>query len=439
MRLNREVLCFPARLDFFCSCGTIKAKVMRKYLLFLTLIFAMLVFSGCSLLPTMSGNKSTVTTPQTKKGSIWKSVDGGATFEPKIALEAIPPENNNQKRATPAKEITTADILAISFNPNDSNVIYAGTKNDGIFKTSNGGDTWTAIKFPPQKIYSFTMDRKDPDKRMFASGALYNIGKIFRTDDGGDNWKEVYSEPGAGTLVTSMSQHNVDTNVIFAGTSGGTVIKSTDGGQTWKNIGQTIDGPVTEIPFDATKKLSVYALSYKKKVYYSSNGGEIWIDWEEKKKEELKTLEDRESELRREKRMGEADSLKNQIEALKKRMQEEKMPQSIISLTASPFVSGVVYAGTQQGTLYRSLDYGKYWKQVNIIESASKFPIRMVATSYANQNELSFVSGTAFYKSLNDGATWAVTQLNVDRPVSVISYNPKDSNMIYLGLSADSQ
>lgn len=412
---------------------------MRKYLLFLTLILATLVFSSCSPFPSIGGNKSNITTPQTKKGSIWKSVDGGASFEPKITLEAPSPENNDKKGTTGTKEITTADILAISFNPNDSNIIYAGTKNDGIFKTSNGGDTWEAIKFPPQKIYSFSMDRKDPDKRMFASGSSYNIGKIFRTDDGGDNWREVYSEPGTGTLVTSMSQHSIDTNVIFAGTSGGTVIKSTDGGQTWRNIGQQIDGPVTEIPFDATKKLSVYALSYKKKVYYSSNGGEVWIDWEEKKKEELKALEDRERELRRKNNSGEADKLKNQIEALKKKMQEEKMPQNIVSLTASPFVSGVVYAGTQNGTLYHSLDYGKYWKQVNIIESASKFPIRMVATSYANKNELSFISGTAFYKSLNDGATWAVTQLNVDRSVSVISYNPKDSNMIYLGLSENSQ
>lgn len=399
-------------------------------------LMGVLVLSGCSLTLPFGSKKQS---PQVKQGSIWKSVDGGASFEPKITLELPPIEDSGEsdKKKEPVKppQITATDVLAITFHPNDSNIIYIGTVNDGILKTINGGETWKQIKFPPQKIDSFTLDRNDPDKRMFASGVLYGTGKIFRTDDGGANWKEAYSEPGAGTLVTSMSQHSRDTNVIFAGTSGGTVIKSTDGGETWKNIGEKIDGPVTELPFDATLKFSVYALSYNRNIRYSEDGGKKWIDWEEVKKKEVEDLARKERELRAEKRVAEADRLKKTIEALRKRNVEEKTPNNIISLMASQFISGTVYAGIQRGELYKSIDYGKYWKKINIIESASAFPIRMVAISHANKNELSFIAGKAFYKSLNGGESWAVVQLNVDRLVSVISYDPKDSNIIYLGIS----
>ena len=404
---------------------------MKKSIILCIALVGMLILSGCSFGPFKSKEKS----PLVKQGSIWKSGDGGSSFEPKITLEAPPAEENTDEDVVVPAEIISADILDITFHPDNSSVIYTGTVNDGIFKTVNGGETWKHIDFPPQKIYSFTLDRNDPDNRMFASGVLYGTGKIFRTEDGGANWKEAYSEPGSSTTVTSLSQHNSDTNVIFAGTSEGTVIKSTDAGQTWKNIGQKIDGPVTAMPFDAEKSFSLYALLFKKKVYYSEDGGENWIDWEEKKKEEMKELLDRESKLRKDERTDEADKLKKTIDAIKKRNEEEKMPGRIVSVTTSPFISGTVYAGTQDGRLYESLDYGKYWNEVNIIESANAFPIRMVTVSYSNKNEISFISGRAFYKSLNGGESWAVVHLNVDRPVSVISYDPNDSNVIYLGLS----
>jgi len=414
---------------------------MAKKIFILVILTGVVFFSGCSI-SSLMGKKKPATPPQVKKGSIWKSVDGGTTFAPKITLEAPPvttdvAANEKEKAAVKPPEITSADILTITFHPKDSNIIYVGTVNNGIFKTVNGGELWKYIKFPPQKIDSFTLDRNDPDKRMFASGVLGGVGKVFRTEDGGENWKEAYSEPGQKTQVTSLSQHFKDTNVIFAGTSGGTVIKSTDGGQTWKNIGQTIDGPVTEIPFDATKKLTVYALSYGKKMYYSSNGGEKWIEWEVVKKEEIKALKDKESKLRKEKNVGAADNLKKYIDTLEEKNRKEAMPSGIISLTASPFISGTLYAGTKNGQFHRSVDYGKYWKKINIIESASKFPIRMVTVSYSNKNELAFVSGMAFYKSLNGGETWAVTQIDADRPVSVISYDPKDSKVLYLGIGRD--
>jgi photosystem II stability/assembly factor-like uncharacterized protein len=355
-------------------------------------VFGAVVLSGCSMSVPGAG---------VEKGSIWKSFDSGQTFASKSKVD--------EKRA-----ISSADVLALSFNPQDTNKIYIGTVDNGIFKTVDGGETWTPIDFPPKKIYSFVLDRNDPDNRMFASGVLNNVGKIFRTDDAGQNWREVYSEPGTNAIMTVVAQHPRDTNVLFGGTSAGTMVKSVDGGETWKNIGASLDGPITQIAFDATQSMAVYALIYNKQLYFSSDGGMTWNDWEKEKSKNSSTSA-------------------AQASGLVSGQSDRGTPDSILSIIPDPSVSGTLYA-TKQGGLYRSRDFGKYWDKLNIIESAEKFPIRAMAVNPHDSNEIIFVAGNAFYKSKNAGETWSVTELGVDRSVSVIAYDPMHPETIYLAL-----
>jgi photosystem II stability/assembly factor-like uncharacterized protein len=349
-----------------------------------------IVLSGCSMPVPGAG---------TEKGSIWKSFDNGQTFALKSRVD--------EKRS-----IASADVLSLSFHPKDPNRIFIGTVDNGIFKTADGGEAWEPIDFPPKKIYSFVLDRNDPDNRMFASGTMGDVGKIYRTDDGGQNWREVYSEPGTGAIMTAVAEHPRDTNVLFGGTSAGTMVKSVDGGETWKNIGASLDGPITQIAFDAAQPMALYALIYNKQLYYSPDGGMTWIDWEKEKAKDSSTTSSLSS--------GSGQS-------------DRRAPESILSIVPDPSVSGTLYA-TRQGGLYRSRDFGKYWDKLNIIESAEKFPIRAMAVNPHDSNEIIFVSGTAFYKSKNAGETWAVTELTVDRSVSVLAYDPVHPEIVYLAL-----
>lgn len=362
---------------------------------------------------------------KTEKGSLWKTSDGGKTFQVKSKIDE-------------KTQISTADILSIAYHPKQQAVIYVSSIANGIFKTENGGDSWDPIDFPPKKIYSFILDKNSPDNRMFASGVLGDWGKIFRTDDGGKNWEEVYTEPGQKTVVTTLSQHFRDMNVIFAGTSAGTVVKSTDGGDTWKNVGTSgdgtaITGAATDIGFDATKKLVTYLLIIEQKIYYSPDGGIKWLDWEQEKNKEVEAIRARAAKAGLKKNYEEAKRLQQQAQDLSERNQKNKMPQGIVSIASDPLSSGVIYAGTSAG-LFKSTDYGKYWYEVNIIESAKKFPIRSIAINSGNSKELVFVSGKAFYKSVNGGETWAVTGLNVDRDAAFVSYDPFDTKYLFVGL-----
>ncbi len=359
----------------------------------LVLVAAAFVLSGCTVtLPfavPVPGSDTSSEGPFGQKvqpGSVWKSADGGQTFEVKSQVDET-------------QTISKADVLSLSFHPQDRNIIYIGTIDHGIFKTIDGGEFWEQIVFPPKKIYSFILDKIAPDERMFASGSLNGLGKIFRTDDGGENWRAVYTEPGDQVVITILAQHPRDMNVLFAGTSAGTVVKSVDSGETWRNIGGALEGPITDIVFDAAQPLSLYALSISSKVYFSADGGANWQD-----------------------RSKSADS-----------SSAVKMPDALLSLTADPLVSGRVY-GSKNGGLYRSNDFGVSWNKINIIESAEKFPVRALAINPRDPEEMIFAAGSAFYKSKNGGATWAVSDLFINRGVSVLAYNPEDPSVIYMTL-----
>jgi photosystem II stability/assembly factor-like uncharacterized protein len=398
---------------------------MKKMSFIVVPLFA-LTLSGCSLMPQLEQ-----TAPEAPdlpgglsaaigRGSIWKSDNGGENFSPKSNIDEV-------------TRIEKADILSIAYHPSKPASIFVGTVDNGIFSTDDGGNTWKPIIFPPKKIYSFIPDKNDPDQRMFASGILGNQGKIFRTDDGGENWKDIYSEPGQGTFVSALSQHFADRNVIFAGTSSGTVIKSVDSGNTWKNIGNKVNGAVSDILFDSSKKLMTYLLIANQKMYYSPDGGAQWTDWEETKQKEVQAIQDSAAKLDADGDKEGAKKRREQAGELSKRNQENRMPQSIVSITPDPTVSGTLYAGTNSG-LFRSTDYGKYWYELNIIESAKKFPIRSIAVNPKDPKEVVFVSGRAFYKTVNGGETWSITSLSVDRDASFVAYDPFDPKYVIIGL-----
>lgn len=397
---------------------------MNKFLLLITFFLAGLFLSGCSLNPASqkngSGNIASVFNQASVKGSLWKTSDGGHSFEVKSAI--------NEKSM-----ISNADILSIAYHPKKEMVIIVSSVESGIFKTENGGDSWIPIDFPPKKIYSFILDKNDPDNTMFASGVVDDWGKIFRTKDGGKNWEIVYTEPGQKTVIKALSQHPKDANIIFAGTSDGAVIKSLDAGNTWMNIGDKIEGTISDITFDSNKNLATYLLSYNSKFYYSENGGKIWADWDKEKQVEIELLNKKITEAYSKRKISTGDRLRKEADALSKRNETNKMPIGIVSIAADPFISGTVYAGTNNG-LFKSTDYGKYWFEVNIIESAKKFPIRSISVNPKNSNEIVFVSGKAFYKSLDKGITWAISGLNVDRDAAFVSYDPFNSDYLFIGL-----
>lgn len=344
----------------------------------LLVIVSVLVLSGCSLgLPAGTG---------TSGGSIWKSFDSGQTFAPKVTIDE-------------KTRISSADVLSFVFDPQNPNIIYIGTKENGVFKTIDAAENWERLTFPPLKVYGLAIDRNN-NNRLYASGVYQDIAKIYRSEDAGKEWKEIYTEPGKGTVITALGLIPSALNVLYAGTSAGVVIKSTNGGETWSNV-LVAKGPVTKILFREGQSENVTLLVLNHGVVFSSDGGQTWNDFAT---QDITSL-------------GENDV----------------QPDGITMLVADPARTNILYVGANNG-LFRSEDNGKSWQAISIIESSKKFPVRAIAINPQNVGEIVYASGNAFYKSTDGGVKWATTQLEIDRGVAGIEYDPMHPEIIYFVL-----
>jgi photosystem II stability/assembly factor-like uncharacterized protein len=360
----------------------------------------------------------------TAKDSILKSTDGGETFESYFAVVTT---------GIDKKKMGPMDVLAISFHPFTEDKIIVTTLEDGLFINEDKINVWSPVAFPPKRIYGFILDKNSPDNRVFASGVMDGNGRIFRTDDAGGKWRAVYAEPGNGTYISGMTQHKKNSNIIIAGTNKGTVVRSLDGGNSWKNIGSKITGVITNFAFDSGTPVFTYFLS-SGHPYFSRDDGMTWQNWSTEKKKELDALKLRAKELAKKGDKDGAAQISEQVAMLNKRASEENEPPKILLITTDPSKSGTIYAGAGGG-LYRSTDFGKYWKKINIIESAEKFPIRSVAINPKNSSEIVFVAGKSFYKSINWGETWSVVPLTMSRNASFVAYDPFDPKTLFIGAS----
>lgn len=359
-----------------------------KHTFFLSIIALLtLSLSGCSF--SAIGGKTGTVALTDAAGSILKSSDSGESFASKVKID--------DKLVLPA-----ADILTMSFDPNNPAILYVGTEKDGIFRSWDGAEHWERITFPPERVFGIVVDIRNSE-RLLATGAWKKTGKIYESTDSGKNWKEVYTEPGEGTIVSSLVQSRLTPNVVYAGTSGGVILKSEDSGETWQNFGLA-KGPVTDIYPHPGNKDSFVAAVFNIGAIRTIDGGKKYIE-----------------------------SQASDFPADPRTVNQNNSSGGVLTIAPDALRSEVLYAG-MQGGMYRTDDYGKTWKNIDIIESSRKFPIRAIAVNPKNSDEISYSAGDTFYRSLDAGKSWTTTRLQSDKAASVIAYDWNNPSIIYVGL-----
>ncbi len=225
-------------------------------------------------------------------GGVWKSQDGGETWQPVFEKEDV------------------SAIGAVEIDPQKNDTVWVGTGEsnprndvsygDGVYKSTDGGKTWKNMGLRATRHISRILI--DPhDSNHVIVGALGDVfgpsqdRGVYVTTDGGQTWKKtLYLSDQSGASDLAMDVQNP--NVIYAGmwhflrrpwtfTSGGEddgLFKSTDGGQTWTKLtGHGLpSGIVGRIglavaPSDGK---SVYALIESKEgiLWRSKDAGATW-------------------------------------------------------------------------------------------------------------------------------------------------------------------
>jgi photosystem II stability/assembly factor-like uncharacterized protein len=226
-------------------------------------------------------------------GGVWKTTDGGETW------------------SSISDGFFGGSIGAVAVSEWDPNVVFVGggektvrgnvSHGDGMWKSTDAGKTWKNVGLTDSRhIPRVRIHPRDPDTVYAAVlGHLFGPSKqrgVYRTRDGGKNWERIlYVNDSAGAVDLILDPSNP--RIVYAATwrvrrtpyslesggEGSALWKSTDGGDTWKNISKSKGMPkgtlgIIGVSVSASNPQNVYAIVEADQggVFRSRDGGEKW-------------------------------------------------------------------------------------------------------------------------------------------------------------------
>jgi hypothetical protein len=185
-------------------------------------------------------------------------------------------------------------VAALAVSPASENTLYLGAASGGVWRTTNGGTSWTPV-FDAAGTLTIGALLVDPasantvwvgtGERQSSCARYFGLG-LFRSTDGGATFQ---ARNGAGTTalqlsyVTSIARHPTSASTLLVSGEGfcqadgskttGGVYRSSDSGATWTRV---LGGTGSDVIYHPTTPNVVYAAMSNDGVYKSNDGGVTW-------------------------------------------------------------------------------------------------------------------------------------------------------------------
>ena len=227
-------------------------------------------------------------------GGLWKTTDAGVTWAP-----------------VTDGQVRSASVGAVAVSETNPDIVYIGMgetcirgnimAGDGVYKSTDAGKTWSHIGFyESENIAKIRIHPTNPEIVFVAAFGKFGVPNaergVFKSTDGGKNWRKVlFRNDSTGAIDISIDRK--DPNVMYAamweafrkeytmssGGPGSGLFKSTDGGETWKEITRNPGMPsglvgrigVSVSPANSSR---VYAIVENEKggLFSSDDAGATW-------------------------------------------------------------------------------------------------------------------------------------------------------------------
>lgn len=206
-------------------------------------------------------------------GGVWKTSNGGQSWQ------------------TTTDTLSSLAACALAIDRSNPNVIYMGTgensvntdryDGDGLFKSTDGGLTWKNIGLRNVGAFSKLYVHRQNAQIVYAAAARGSAG-FYRSEDGGATWKSII--PGD---VWDIAVNPLNCNELFIAQTG-TIRRSTDAGKTFTQVttGLTLTRSIRiSIAMSPAQTTRLYALvgrdpgnggNHIGEAYVSTNSGESW-------------------------------------------------------------------------------------------------------------------------------------------------------------------
>lgn len=343
-------------------------------------------------------------------------------------------------------------ILDLAVDPTRPAVVYAATYEGGVFKTANGGVSWSAANDGLGSFYVASL-AINPD--MPATLYAATEGGVFKTDDGASHWIAANTGLNEDMLpfVNVVAVNPVTPDTLYAGTAGLGIyrsidaaatwqwvpacesechiealvvnpvtpttvyaggmdgaFKSTDGGDTWVPVNNGLNnGWVVALAVDPAAPSILYAALHTGGVFKSTDGAASWLP---------------------------ANTGLNGVSMVK-------------DLAVDPAHPGTLYAATfgYYSGVYKSTDWAEHWTAVyenggpNLVGNAVAVAPSAPDTVYAGFYDDYFdnaARSVGMARSTDGGATWTGINTGLTNThVNLLAVHPLDPDTLYAGSESD--
>lgn len=311
--------------------------------------------------------------------------------------------------------------LDIEFDPIDPNVVYVGSASGGLWKSIDGGDSWTPLTdtLPSLAVGAVAVLPWNTDIVLIGTGegngtlnTDYGVG-ILKSTDGGLTWGTTsLSYPGTSFHGFNVMEVNPATGTILAGASGA-LWRSVDEGETWTAVLE--GGNYYDVKWKPGDSLRVYAAkgsgSSANNVKVSLDDGLTWA------------------------RAGVGQPLSASVGKTK--------------IAVTPADPNVIYANYvnrlshQTLGIYRSDDNGENWTAVytgpNMTGTQGWYNLSLAVDP--DDPDLVIAGGVKLYRSLDGGVTFDSTgigyglgtETSVHWDHHAVAYKPGSSDEVWVG------